>query len=112
MDDRRAGQGIEMVSGLRVEGAATDALLAAQLNGQRRVGSLLRREFFSLKSRRLSGEGASDISLQVAGVQLAAAVEVARCPHAESEIGLVRPVDLVVARTASGAGEIRDLVVL
>src|SRR6185369_3748109 len=66
----------------------------------------------ALKGRRLTGERTLDVTFQVACVQFAAAVEVTRRSHAESEIGLIRPVHLVVARAASRQGEVGNLVVL
>ena len=52
-------------------------------------------------------EDALEIRRQVANVELAAEVDITGRPHAEAEVGVIGPVNLVVPAASAGAGEVR-----
>src|SRR5207248_11535390 len=97
---------------LHGERGTLDALAPAQVQADRLEGPFARRQFLTLKRRRLARLDALQIGPQVARVDLAPPLDVASRPHAEAEVRLVRPVNLVVPAAPSRPREAGNLVLL
>src|SRR5437870_12602855 len=94
--NRGACQRIQFVAGLFVEGRAIDSFRAPELNRHGLAGAVLWFEAFGLHGHGFAGQGVSDVSMQVTRVQVTTAINVARGAHTKTEVGMIRPVDLIV----------------